>query len=306
MGIIAKNILALLGSQVATWIMTLLMLIVIPQYLGDEQFGQLSVAGSLVAFFGLFAALGAGQFIVKQVARDSTRVGPYVFNALVMTVVLAIPLSGAAVGTAYLLGYSAGTIGIVAVACGGMTLTVVNGALVAGLQGQQRMQRAALWAVVDRYISGAFVLVALAARRGLLWVALAAYLYGWASLLGNGAQLFRQVREGAHLNLRLWKVLAVGGALRALERRIDGLWQHRHSHALENGGRCRRRLVHPGVPSGRDTCLPGLYCGDRDVPTAISLRRECIAVICHPCEPRSASDLLRDCSDGRGHCPDGE
>jgi O-antigen/teichoic acid export membrane protein len=212
MGVIAKNMLALLGSQVATWIMTSLMLIVVPRYLGDQQFGQLNVAAALVGFFGLFASLGNGQFIVKQVARDGARLGPYVFNALLVSIVLAIPLCGAALGTAYLLGYSARTTGIVAVACGGMALTAANGALLAGLQGQQRMGQAAVWTVVDRYASGAAVLVALVTRRGLLAVAMATFWYGWASLLGNGAQLFRQLRDGARLDLRLWRVLVLGSA----------------------------------------------------------------------------------------------
>lgn len=211
MGLIAKNMAALLASQVATWVMALFMLIVIPQQLGDRQFGQLSVAGSLVAFFGLFATVGAGPFIVKQVARDPSRVGPYVFNALLMSLVLAVLLSGAAIGTAIVLGYPAETCIIVAVACGGMVLGTLNTAFAVGLQGQQRMRRPAAWAVVDRYVAGIAVVAALATGHGLLGVAMASSWTGWASLLGNGAQLFRQVRSGARLDLRLWRILAFGG-----------------------------------------------------------------------------------------------
>jgi O-antigen/teichoic acid export membrane protein len=93
-----------------------------------------------------------------------------------------------------------------------MALSALNGTLTSGLQGQQRMRRAAVWATVDRYIGGVAVLLALVTRRGLIGVAMATFWYGWTSLFGNGAQLFRQVRAGARLDLRLWWILAVGGA----------------------------------------------------------------------------------------------
>lgn len=211
MGQIAKNMMTLLGSQVATWGVGFLLLVILPQQLGDRQFGQLNFAGSFVTIFGLFAGLGAATFIVKQTARDSGRVGPYVYNSLLMNLTLASLLSVAAVASAYGLGYPARTCQVVAISCIGMALSALNGSLVAGLQGQQLMARTALWNVVGRYAGCVAVIGALAAGTGLLGVALAGSLVGLPSLLGNGAQIFRQLREGARLDLRLWKVLALGG-----------------------------------------------------------------------------------------------
>ena len=211
MGLIAKNIVALLGSQVATWAVGVPLLIIVPQYLGDRQFGQLSFAYSFAGFFGLFASLGMGSFIVKQTARDSARVGSYVFNALVMCLLLTCLLSVAAIGTSSLMGYDTQTRIVIAVACAYMVWSTENGILVAGLQGQQRMRRTAIWAVVDRYAESGAIVAALVARKGLLGVAIATSLSGLISIVGNGAQLFRQVRAEARLDLRLWKVLAFGG-----------------------------------------------------------------------------------------------
>jgi len=211
MGLIAKNMLALLGSQVATWFVTMMLLVIIPQHLGDKQFGQLSFAGAFVGFFGLFAGLAGGAFIVKQTARDHTLVGSYVFNALLMGLPLAGLLSVSAIAAAYFLGYSAQTCDIVALSCVGMVLNTTNGTLIVGLQGQQRMRRTAMWAVVDRYAVAALLVAVLLAGKGLLAVALVSSLGGLVSILGNGAQLFRQLRAGAGLDFRLWKVLALGG-----------------------------------------------------------------------------------------------
>jgi O-antigen/teichoic acid export membrane protein len=211
MGRIAKNMIALLGSQIATGIVGILMLIIVPQHLGDQQFGQFTFAFSFVGLFCLFASLGGGTFIVKQTAREPDRVGLYVFNGVLMSFTLAILLSGAAIGAALLMGYPTETCIVVAIACIWMAVNVVNGTLVAGLQGQQRMARTAIWGVVSRYLSGAAMVAALVAGRGLLGVTLATSLGGLPSLYGNGAQLLRDLRGGARLDLRLWKVLAVGG-----------------------------------------------------------------------------------------------
>jgi O-antigen/teichoic acid export membrane protein len=212
MGPITKNIVALLGSQIASWLIAILLLIFIPQHLGDKQFGQFSFAGSFVGFFGMFAGIAGGKFIVKQTARDHALVGPYVFNALLMSLPLTGLLSMAAIGSSYLMGYPAQTCVIVAVACVGMTLGTVNSTLVAGLQGQQRMRRTAMWAIVDRYVVGALLIAVLLAGKGLFLVAVVASLSGIVSIFGNGTQLVRQLQTAGRFNLRLWKVLAVGGA----------------------------------------------------------------------------------------------
>jgi O-antigen/teichoic acid export membrane protein len=201
----------LLGSQIATWCATLAMLIIVPRYLGDAQFGRLSFATAFVAFFGLLAGLGCGTFIIKEVARDASRLGPYVFNALVMNALLVVLLSAAALASARVLGYPAQTTLIVGIACIGMALSTLNSLLVAGLQGEQRMGKAAALAVAQQYAANATVVAVVAARKGVVAVALASSWSALIALAGNGAQLFGRLRAGARLDLHLWKVLALGG-----------------------------------------------------------------------------------------------
>ena len=211
MGLIARNALALLGSQAASWLVALLLLVVVPQHLGDQQFGQYSFATTFVGFFSIFASLGGGTFITKQTARNPALLGLYVYNALLMGLVVVTLLSVTAIGAAYVLGYPAVICTLVAIECTNMILTTLSAPLNAGLQGQQRMKWMAIWAVAGRYVVGATVVVALVTRRGLYGVALAGSLGPISSLLGNGAQLAREVRKGARLDFHLWKVLVLGG-----------------------------------------------------------------------------------------------
>lgn len=211
MGLIAKNMAALLGSQLATWAVSLVMIVIVPRQLGDGQFGRLSFAFAFVGFFGLLAGLGTSQFITKEVARDRSRTGYYVFNALVMNMVLSVMLSVAAVVAARALRYPAQTCLLVGAACVGLAINALNAPLVAGLQGEQRMGKTAAWSVVDKYASGGVLLAILVAHKSLVVVALAMASTGAISLIANSAQLFQQLRAGNRLDLGLWRVLALGG-----------------------------------------------------------------------------------------------
>ncbi len=198
-------------SQAATWSISLVMLIVAPRRLGDVDFGRFNLAFTFVGFFGLVALLGTNTFIVKSTARDASRVGAYVFNALIMKVLLVAALSAAAVGVAHLVGYADETILIVGVACLGMALSTLNDAFVAGLQGEQRMARPAVWAAVQEYVSCGAALAVLAAHKGVVAYALAMTAAGLLPLIANGIQFWPRLRTGLAIDLSLWKVIALGG-----------------------------------------------------------------------------------------------
>lgn len=70
MSSIAKNMLWLLLSQVATWAVAIVSLIVVPRLITDDAFGRASFAFTFVSFFTLVALMGSGSFIIKSTARD--------------------------------------------------------------------------------------------------------------------------------------------------------------------------------------------------------------------------------------------
>lgn len=213
MGVIVKNAAILMGSQAATWAVSLVTFFLVPRYLGSAQFGHLAFAGAFVSFFGLLAGLGGGQFMVKEVARDPSRLGSYVVNALMMNALLVEVLSLAAIVSASLLGYPTQTVLLVAIASMGLLLGTLNGILVSALQGQQRMGLATLWSTITIYASSLGTIWVVTSHKGLIAVALVGLPFSLIPLVANGLRLRRQLLQGgAYLDLRLWRVLARGGA----------------------------------------------------------------------------------------------
>jgi O-antigen/teichoic acid export membrane protein len=211
MKVIARNMMWLMLSQIATWAVSMVLLIIVPQRLGDVDFGRISLAVAFVSFFGLVAGLGTSTFIVKTTARDPSRMGVYVFNALAMNVLLVTVLSAVAVGTAHVLGYPYETIVIIGVSCLGMAFVTFNSTLVAGLQGEQRMGKPAAWAVVQQYVSCGIALAVLAEHKGVIAFVLAQNCTYVIPLVANGIQLWPRLREDAHIDLHLWKGITLGG-----------------------------------------------------------------------------------------------
>jgi O-antigen/teichoic acid export membrane protein len=201
----------LLLSQVSTWAVSVVMIVMVPRLLTDSQFGRVEFAFTFVSFFQLVAASGSGAFIVKSTARDPSLVVPYVFNDLVMKLVLIGLLSPACVGLATLFGYERESVILVAICCLAMLTGVLNGTVVAGLHGRQQMKGPAAWAALQQYVSAGASLAVLVATRSLLLYTLVLVCSGFIPLVANFARLWPEMRSEGHVDLHLWRVIAVGG-----------------------------------------------------------------------------------------------
>ena len=214
-GVIERNILGLLSSQVATWLITLVSLVVVPRRLGAQDVGRLGFATAFVAFFTLIGLLGTNTFLVKTVARDRSKVGPYVLNTLVMKLYLCGILSAVAIALAYVLGpvfdYGQETKVLIAVMCIGMTFAVLNDALLAGLQGMERMARAAGWAAIGHYVGTGLGLLVVLTSRSLFSYAFALTLISVVPAFANAYAMWPHLRHAGPIRLDLWRQIARGG-----------------------------------------------------------------------------------------------
>jgi len=208
---VSRNLASLFLSQLATWAIAIVMVVFVPHFLAASQFGVLQFATTFVSYFVLVAGLGTGTFLVKVVARDPPLLGVYVFNALLMKVVLAVSFSAVAIVLARSLGYPHQTFVIVEIACVGMILFLVNDVLGAGLQGIEQMGRPAAWTVVQAYVAAIVGLAVLAQGRDVVKFALVTTLAAAIPVVANAAHLRARLRGSMRLDLRVWRTIAIGG-----------------------------------------------------------------------------------------------
>jgi PST family polysaccharide transporter len=211
LGIVRRNLVWMLLSQVVTWSVSIVILIAAPRRLGDAQFGELAFATAYIGFFQLVALLGTNMFIQKEVARDHSRLGPLVVNTLVMKALLCLTLAAMALGLAYILDYSSQMITIVALMCVFMTTNVLNDVVISGLQGMERMTRPAIWAVVEEIVICGLGLAVLLTNRGLTAYVATVACCGFVSLVPNFLQLWPSIHHHVRVRLRTWFVVAKGG-----------------------------------------------------------------------------------------------
>lgn len=81
---VARNAIILMGTQVVTWGLTLLLTIFVPRYLGDAALGKFHLANSVWAIVAVVVAFGTGTLLVKEIARDPTRAPELAAGTLVL------------------------------------------------------------------------------------------------------------------------------------------------------------------------------------------------------------------------------
>ena len=206
-----RNFTALLLSQMATWVMQIVTLVVVPKVLGAETFGVLAFAMAFMGFFVLLANLGSNTFLVKAIAREPERLGAYAFNGVVMKLLLGTVVAGVAIAVARVVGYPSQAVWIVAAACTGLVIGSMTDVLAGVLQGTERMGSLALWLTFQQCAGGALALVLLLDHKGVIVYALVIGLSALIPFLAFSRQLWPETSGYRQLDLRLWRTIASGG-----------------------------------------------------------------------------------------------
>jgi O-antigen/teichoic acid export membrane protein len=162
-------------------------------------------------FFELVAMLGTNTYLVKTIAREPARAGIYVYNTILMKLVLGFALSVLAVVLAYALGYSPAVRTIVLLGCLALMTLGPNDALLAGLQGLVRMARPAAWVVVQQYIVSGLGIFVLLTHANLTLYAATLSCFGFITLVPYVYYLRPEFSGQCTLDLRIWRRVLVGG-----------------------------------------------------------------------------------------------
>lgn len=157
---VARNVVMVLGSQIAIWIAGSGLAIVLPRYLGEANIGRLTFATSFTGIFSIIVLFGSERYITREIARNPKQGAHVAFNALVTRVPLVLVALVIMVAFVNLLHYPRPTREVVYILAGSLCVNAVGNTCSAALQGLERMTLTSVAAIAEKVLSGVLGIVA--------------------------------------------------------------------------------------------------------------------------------------------------
>ena len=179
---VAKNIVGTLVTQLLTFAMAFLVNLYLPRYLGPGGTGKIGIIASWVTVLGVFVPLGTSQVIVKEVARDRSRVGELLAAGLTLRLLMGVVTIPLACLVAWLLGYSRELLVLLLVSVPGMVVFVLSDVFATIYQGREELSRFNRATLLDKIAYGIAVLLLVAFKAPLWMIAGVAVLSGLITL----------------------------------------------------------------------------------------------------------------------------
>lgn len=204
---LVRNSLALLATQLVSWLLSFAVMLVVPRYLGPTTAGALFFAMSVVGLAGLTAGLANSMLVIKSVARAPDETGVWLLNGLIVR----LAMGGLGLAVALLLlavmGYDADTRRLVLL----VGLAGVAGALAelasAGFQGLQWMGLDSLVGIVSRLLGAGATLALVFGQRPVEEIAAIGIPLALLQLAVQLAYLWRRGYRFGRPSLRLTRTI---------------------------------------------------------------------------------------------------
>ena len=143
-GRVLRNVMVLSGSQVVTWGLSLLWILVVPRAIGPGGLGILTAAAALVAIFASFISSGPKILMVKELARDRTH-APRILGSFLIIVLALYPVTLVLMALYVRSGHFDVTHTLILwLAAVGLLPSLVKGLLQGAFQGIERMEYIAI------------------------------------------------------------------------------------------------------------------------------------------------------------------
>jgi len=168
---IAKNAAVMMGSQVITWGLTLLLTIFLPRYLGPAAVGKFHFATSAWAIITVIAAFGMDTLLTKEIARHPELLAGYVWNSVAARLTLFGLGFIAMAAFVHGFNYPTETIQVVYIMGAATLFWLLSGAFQSALQGLERMEFNSLGMVLSKLVNTVLCIVLLLFGQGVLVIA---------------------------------------------------------------------------------------------------------------------------------------
>lgn len=158
---IAKNTSVLLISQIISYIFTFFITLYSARYFGATTFGIWAIALSITGIFGIFADMGLGTLMVREVARDMSLADKYISNIVLIKIVLSFLMFGLIIITSNIIGYPEIVKNVIYIVTISVIISSFTGVLGAIFQVSEKMEYLAISTILSSVIilSGTAIMI---------------------------------------------------------------------------------------------------------------------------------------------------
>ena len=211
-GVLARNALFLALAQLLSTACAVALSAALGRALGPAEFGLFFLVTSMAGFAYVVLEWGQTQYVVREIAQQPRREGALLGTTLAARVLGTALAAGLTAAVAQALGYDARTCGLAALFVATMIPFFLSQALSLVFRARERMQYDAVAAVVDRALTLAATLLAVAVGAGVFGAAIAVGVGGLASLLTATVLLRRLGMPRLSVDHAEAKAMLLGGA----------------------------------------------------------------------------------------------
>ncbi|MCH7653737.1 MAG: flippase [Chloroflexi bacterium] len=209
--IVVSNSLIMLVRRLMLWLMSAVLILFLPKYLGAEGLGQLAFATSTAALFITLLTLGVGRFLIKEIARNNAVISTYLGSAIALRAIMSLVVLAAIIIISQFVSDSELSRRVMWIAAATIVVNSFMGLGNSVLNGLENLKWPATVEVLSKLIvvvAGVTVLVQGFGVIGYALVLLGAAAFG---LTLNLIYVPRRVSVGLRLEVSQIKTLVVGG-----------------------------------------------------------------------------------------------
>jgi len=151
---LGRNVTALAGGQVVTWLMTLMWTFVVPRALGPAGMGLIVSAWSVTGIFGVVLGLGARNYLTREMVLERPRSSQLIGTAIILRLILAPVFFIGIIIYSHFARYGRDGTMVLYLAAGATMLTLLSEPMQAGFQAIERMEYLAYSDVINKSAQG--------------------------------------------------------------------------------------------------------------------------------------------------------
>jgi O-antigen/teichoic acid export membrane protein len=173
---VVKNASILMTSQLITWILSLLLTIFLPRYLGAAVTGEFVLANSIWAIMGMLIGFGTDTLLTKEIARHPERTSELVGTAFSIRIVLFLLMCGLVALYIQLTSCPASTVHLIWIIGISSLITQIGLACQSALQGLEYMHYTSIAGILSKAVNTILALV-------VVFLGLSVYSIGFVTII---------------------------------------------------------------------------------------------------------------------------